>query len=87
VNASDGMIIFDERLGAPGQYSASPVIANDHIYLVSNKGVVTVAKGEARFEMVEQHDLGEPAFVTPAIDYNTLYIRTESQLQAFRSRE
>lgn len=84
VDPSDGRIIFDERLGAAGQYSASPVIANDHIYVLSNKGVVSVVKTGDRLELAHQHDLGEPAFVTPAIHRDTLYIRTESHLQAFR---
>jgi len=87
VNPTDGEIIFDERLGAAGQYSASPVIANDHIYVLSNKGVVSVVKTGDRFELARQHDLGEPAFVTPAIDRNTIYIRTESHLHAFRQAD
>jgi hypothetical protein len=85
VDGAKGRIIFDERLGAPGQYSASPVIANDHIYLVSNQGVVSVVKAGDVFELAHQWELGEPAFVTPAIDQNSLYIRTESHLQAFRN--
>ena len=84
VNSNDGSMIYDERLGAPGQYSASPVIANEHIYLVSNKGVVSVVKSGAQFELVDQHDLEEAGFVTPAIDRNSLYVRTESRLIAFR---
>lgn len=87
VDAANGKLIFDDRLGAPGQYSASPVIASDHIFLLSNKGVVSVAKTGDHFELIHQHDLAERAFVSPAIDHNTLYIRTESHLHAFRARD
>ena len=87
VNSTDGRIIFDERLGAAGQYSASSVLANDHVYVLSNKGVVSVVKFGDRFELAHQHDLGEPAFVSPAIDRDTIYIRTESHLHAFRQGE
>ncbi|MFT5109405.1 MAG: hypothetical protein ACI9UA_005052, partial [Pseudoalteromonas tetraodonis] len=31
-----------------------------------------------------QHDLGEAAHVTPALDQNTIYIRGENHLFAFR---
>lgn len=86
VDASNGKILFDERLGAGGQYSASPVIANDHLYLLSNNGVLSVAKAAGQFELVHQHDLRERVFVTPALDRNTLYIRTDAALWAFRSR-
>jgi outer membrane protein assembly factor BamB len=84
IDAADGSRIFDERLGAPGQYSASPVIANDYLYLLSNQGAVSVVKAGDRFELAHQWDLGERAFVTPAIDHDSLYLRTESHLQAFR---
>lgn len=87
VDSSSGTIIYDERLGASGQYSASPVIANDHLYLISNQGVVSVVKTGDRFESACQYDLGEPVFITPGLDKDTLFIRTESHLQAFSSRQ
>lgn len=84
VNAVDGTVMYTERLDAPGQYSASPVAAQEHLYLVSNRGQLTVVKTGDTFTRVHQYDLGEPAFVTPAIDVDTLYVRTESHLLAFR---
>ena len=84
VNAATGKIIYDERLNAPGQYSASPVIAGDHLYLVSNNGLLSVIKTGDTFELISQHDLADRAFVTPALDHNTLYFRTKSHLIAFR---
>jgi outer membrane protein assembly factor BamB len=87
VNAADGTVLYTERLDAPGQYSASPVAANGHLYLVSNRGQLTVVKTGDTFIRVHQHDLGEPSFVTPAIDADTLYVRTASHLIAFRQRK
>lgn len=85
VNAADGKIIYDERVGSAGQYSASPVVAHDHLYLLSNLGVISVLATGDTFQLVHQYDLREPAFVTPAFDDTTLYVRTESHLWAFRS--
>ena len=87
VNAANGEILYSEHLGAPGHYSASPVVANDHLYLASNRGLVSVVKAGDVFQMVHQHDLGEPVFATPAIDASTIYIRTETNLFAFRTRD
>ena len=84
VNATTGKIVYDERLGSSGQYSASPVIANGHLYLVSNRGNVSVVKAGDSFDLIHQHDLGQPAFVTPAFDATTIYIRTQTNLCAFR---
>lgn len=85
VNTADGRVLYQERLGAAGQYSASPVLAGQHLYLISNLGVLSVVQSGEAFELVHQHDLGEAAFVTPALDGNTLYVRTASALLAFRS--
>jgi outer membrane protein assembly factor BamB len=85
VHATTGKIIYDERLNAPGQYSASPVIAADHLYLVSNNGLLTVTKTGDTFQLISQHDLADRAFVTPALDHNTIYLRTKSHLFALRS--
>jgi outer membrane protein assembly factor BamB len=85
VDAANGKLLYRERLNAPGQYSASPVGANGHVYLCSNRGVITVVKADRQFEITHQHNLSDPVFVTPAIDKNTLYVRTEKSLRAFRS--
>jgi len=84
VNARTGEIIYRERLGASGQYSASPVLANDHAYFISNKGVVTVVKCGDAFEVAHQIDLDRPVAATPALDRNCFYVRAGGVLLAFR---
>tara|TARA_Y100001934_G_scaffold267527_2_gene348347 strand:+ start:1216 stop:2730 length:1515 start_codon:yes stop_codon:yes gene_type:complete len=84
VKAEDGEIVYRERMGAPGQYSASPVIARDHLYLVSDRGTLTVIKAGDAFEVVHQTKLGIPVSGTPALDGVTIYIRTREGLLAFR---
>ncbi len=84
VDATDGEVLYRQRLGAPGQYSASPVCADGRIYLASNRGIVSIIKAGDSLEIIRQHDLGEPIFVTPAIDRSTIYFRTETQLRAYR---
>jgi outer membrane protein assembly factor BamB len=84
VNAGTGDLLYQERLGAVGQYSASPVIACDHIYILSTQGVVTVVKTGDTFQIAHQADLSAPVFATPALDENSLYIRTGNSLMTFR---
>ncbi|MCP5522022.1 MAG: PQQ-binding-like beta-propeller repeat protein [Verrucomicrobiales bacterium] len=84
IRATTGEFLYRERLGAPGQYSASPVVANHHLYLGSDRGIVTVVKCGDDFEITGQTDLGEGIAATPAMDRNTLYIRTGTALMAFR---
>jgi outer membrane protein assembly factor BamB len=85
VDASGGRILYRERLEASGLYSASPVIANDCLYLASNDGVVSVIRCDDEFELLHQADLQDRIHATPAIDASTIYIRTHKRLFAFRS--
>ena len=84
VNAATGEVIYRERLGGAGQYSASPVIANDHVYIVSSKGVLTVVRSGDKFEIVHQADLKGSISATPAMDHDSLYMRTDDAMLAFR---
>ena len=86
VNATDGKLLYRERINAPGQYSASPIGANGHIFLSSNRGVITTVKNDREFSIAHQHDLQDTIHATPAIDKNTLYVRTEKHLWAFRQK-
>lgn len=86
VDATSGKLIYNERLGSAGQYSASPVVAAGHLYLLSNRGVVSVVKTGDTFQLARQYDLGEAAMVTPAFDARTIYVRTATRLWAFRAR-
>ncbi len=84
VNAATGQVIYRERLGAAGQYMASPIVAHDYLYLLSAKGVLSVVRCGESFELVHQAALNTPVAATPSMDHNSLYIRTEHALLAFR---
>jgi len=86
IDATNGKIVYRKRLGGTGQYSASPVVANNHLYVASNDGLLSVVNTGDAFKVVHEYNLGEPVFVTPAIDATTIYIRTEAKLLAFRKR-
>ena len=84
VHADSGQVIYRQRLGASGQYSASPIIANDHVYLFSNRGVITVVKCGDAFTVTHQADLDASIAATAALDQHSLYLRTDDALMAFR---
>ena len=84
LDSNDGTLLYRKRLGATGHYRASPVIANGHLYLSSQEGVVSVVTAGDRFELAYQHEFDDPILATPAIDRSTLYIRTDSKLIALR---
>jgi outer membrane protein assembly factor BamB len=88
-DTKSGKQVYQERAGE-GQYYASPIAANGHIYLTSlNDGVVTVLKvGSDKAEVVATNPkLGERVAATPAIADDTLYIRTAGHLYAFAEKK
>jgi len=86
-DAAGGEVLYRATLDAPGHYSASPVAANGHVYVASNRGVVSVVTAGDAFALTHRRDLGEAVFATPAFDASTIYIRTDKHLLAFRTRE
>ena len=89
-DAKTGKELFNDRALDAGNYYASPVAANGHIYFTSlNDGVVTVLKAGANMPEVVAINpkLGERAAATPAIADDTIYIRTAGHLYAFAEKK
>ena len=85
LEARTGESLYRERIPeAPGQYSASPVVANGHLYLVSSLGKVSVIRTGDSLDVAHQFELNESIETTPAIDDATIYFRTGKHLVAFR---
>jgi outer membrane protein assembly factor BamB len=79
-----GKIILDrQRLGALGQYVASPVAADGRIYVANELGTVVVFRAGDSLDVLARNDLQENITATPAIADNKLYIRTAGHLWAF----
>lgn len=75
----------EQRLGAGGDYYASLLAADGHLYVASRAGVVSVVKAGDAFELLSQVDLGETVQASPAALGDTLYLRTAGRLYAFRT--
>jgi outer membrane protein assembly factor BamB len=73
-----------ERLNATGSYYASPVAADQRVYVCSLDGKFSVVKaGGEKPEVLHQSDFGERISATPALVGSRLYLRTRSKLYAF----
>ncbi len=84
INASTGDTLYSERLKAPGQYAASPVITQNHLLLISENGTLTIVPTGPTFTITRQINLNAKIAATPALDSNTLYLRTPTHTLAFR---
>ena len=74
----------DERLGALGDYYASPVGADGKVLVVSHSGTAVVIRSGETLDVLARNAVGDEVLATPAIVDDTLYLRTQSSLFAFR---
>jgi outer membrane protein assembly factor BamB len=79
-----GKVLFDERLGAPGGYFASPLGADGRVYVASDTGTITVVEAADQLKVLAQNALKEPVFASPATVGEVLYVRGSKHLWAFR---
>lgn len=82
LKASTGTELFRERIGAAGQYIASPIAAGDRLITASVAGVVTVIQTGDTLQVLSRNAFHEQIFATPALTGNRIYIRTEHHLYA-----
>jgi outer membrane protein assembly factor BamB len=82
LQASTGKEIFRRRIGAPGQYIASPIAAGDKVIVASVPGTVTVIQVDDKLKILAKNKFGEKIFATPAIAENKIYLRTIKHLYA-----
>lgn len=83
-DVADGREVYRGRLDAPGGYYASPVVGDDKIYFSSDQGRITVLAAGDSLKVLAQNDLGDRIMATPALVDNTIYVRTDRHLYAFR---
>ena len=65
-----------------GVYTASPVAANGHVYLLNEDGETVVLAAGPDARVVSRNLLGERALASPAIAHGRVYIRTDQHLFA-----
>ena len=88
LDAKTGKPVYEgERFKAGARYYSSPVAANGHIYVASLDGTMAViAAGEDAPEVVYSVKLDEAVRATPALAHNTLYVRSDKFLYAFKEK-
>jgi outer membrane protein assembly factor BamB len=81
LNAITGEERWNERVS--GNYSASPIYADGHIYLFSEEGAATVFKPGNTYDPIAVNKFDERILASPAVDGDALYVRTAANLYKF----
>ena len=71
------------RIKGTGAYYASPVAGDGKVYVVSDKGVISVLKAGSEWEVLSSRDLMERTVATPVVSGGKLFVRSEAALYCF----
>jgi outer membrane protein assembly factor BamB len=85
-DAKTGAEIWGSQRVRPGTYSASPVIAGGHVYVVSEDGVTTVFEAGPQFKVVAENDLADYTLSSPAVSDGQIFLRTTKYLYCIGKR-
>ncbi|MYC82613.1 MAG: PQQ-binding-like beta-propeller repeat protein [Acidobacteria bacterium] len=71
------------RVAGQSRYFSSPVAGDGKIYLLSERGELSVISAEPQWRQLSQADFQEEAYATPAISGGRIYLRTAGHLYCF----
>ena len=80
LDAKTGQEIYGQQRIKSGTYSASPVLADDKIYVTNEDGLTTVIKAGPKFEVLAENALNDYCLSSPAISDGQIFIRTAGHL-------
>jgi outer membrane protein assembly factor BamB len=78
ISAETGELRWKERIG--GNFSASPIVANQLLYLFDRSGKTTVVRPGDTAEVVAVNKLDEGLMASPAVSGDALFLRTPGYL-------
>ncbi len=71
--------MFQGRLTS-GNFSASPVVVGDKIYVTSEDGDTFIFAADAKLKVIGKNSLGESCFASPAVSRGQIFMRTQRHL-------
>jgi outer membrane protein assembly factor BamB len=80
LDAKTGAEVYGHQRIKPGTYSASPVLADDKVYITNEDGLTTVIKAGPKFEVLAENALNDYCLSSPAISDGQIFIRTAQHL-------
>lgn len=73
-DAKSGERTFMEKLGK--HHSASPVLADGHVYMTDDDGITYVLSNDGKFNVLSRNELKDECYASPAISQGQIFIRT-----------
>ncbi|MEO1997572.1 MAG: PQQ-binding-like beta-propeller repeat protein [Planctomycetaceae bacterium] len=82
-DAATGQPVLTKRLPATGNYYSAPVAGDGKLYLINERGQMTVVRALGTWSVISKSEFGESVYATPAIADGQIYVRTSGHLYCF----
>jgi outer membrane protein assembly factor BamB len=83
LDARSGELVQRDRLPGSGNYYSSPVAGDGKIYLVNERGRLSVIQAGRAWRVLSSSDFAEDVYATPALADGRIYVRTTGHLYCF----
>ena len=84
LDARSGKPLLTKRVPGAGNYYSSPVAGDGKVYLLDQKGRLSVISGEGKWKVLHRAQFGEETYATPALVDGRIYLRTNGHLYCFK---
>jgi len=86
LDASNGSVLSQARIGLPDRYYASPVGLASNVLFSGLSGQLLLVSGRKGWTQLGSMELGEPIWSTPLVIDDSVFIRTQEALWCFGLR-
>ena len=83
IDAATGKANKSGRVMGTSNYYASPVAGDGKIYLLSQRGTLSVVNAADQWQVIHSAEFGDECFATPALLDGRIYLRTSGHLYCF----
>ena len=83
LDAATGEVHKSGRVAGTGNYYSSPVAGDGKLYLLSQKGTLSVVSAAGAWKVLHSAEFGEEGYATAAIVDGRIYLRTSGHLYCF----